>query len=492
MSQNKLTQEANRFRHPDSMVVGAGYLAASKLLFLVTGYGIVMALTRLLTPEEFGVYGVVVGIVSTLSMVFITGTNQAVSKFVSQDPLNGEIVKRNAFKIQLFLGGGTVILFFVLSPSMANWLNDITLSRYLRIGSLILISYVMYAIFIGYLNGRKEFKKQALFDMAFGTMKMVFIILGTVISYSVAGAIGGFAAAAVIILLASFFIIGFQKTDQTSDWRPLLVFQLTIMGFALIRNLILQIDLILIKALADTSIANLQAGYYTASVSLARISYYLLISISYVLFPMVSQSTYQKDDQATKDIIKKGMRGTLLLVSVLAVLICSSAEGLITLLFTQKYSVAGNILFILTIGYFLFTLFYMCITLISASGRPNISVFFGSIVLVVEIIGCWFLIPRYSGMGAAIAMTIATMIGLLIAGGFVSKIMGALVEWRCLIRILSVAGLVFWSGTKFPVSGLQLIGKSLLLTLVYVGLLLAVGELTPKELSGIISHFRKK
>lgn len=491
-SQNKTTKTVDTSRQSESVVVGASYLTASKLLFIITGYGIIMVLTRLLTPEEFGIYGVVVGVVSTINMLFITGTIQGVSKFVSENPLNGEIIKRKAFGIQFFLGGGAVALFFLLSPVIAGWLNDPSLTIYLRIGSLIILSYVMYAVFIGYLNGRKEFKKQALFDMAFCTMKMLFIILGVVAGFSVVGAISGFAAAAVIILLASFVIIGFEKTDRTFDWKPLLFFQLTVMGVALIRNLILQIDLILIKALTDTSIANLQAGYYTASANLARIPYYLLVSISFVLFPLISESTSQKNQQATRDIIKKGMRVTLLVVSGLAVLIGSSAEESITLLFTRKYLAAGNILLVLTLSYFLFTLFYMCITLISASGRPRISVLIGAVVLVIEIIGCKILIPKYSGIGAAMSMTIATLIGLLVAGGFVYRVLGALFEWRCVVRVMLVSGLVFWISTQFPVTGLKLIGKDIVLALVYAGLLLVVREITKQELTPLMNFLSRK
>src|ERR1051325_6621981 len=179
-------------------VAGRGtiYITAAKLWFMASGALIYVALPRLLTPEQFGLYQVVIGVVSIINAVVVTGTSQTVSKYISQEESKADSVKANALKLQIPVGGGLALSFFLLAPVIASYLNDPRLANHLRLASLITLSYSFYAVFTGYFNGTKKFLTQAALDMTYSTLKLALIVLLVSLGYGVGGGVGGFALAA--------------------------------------------------------------------------------------------------------------------------------------------------------------------------------------------------------------------------------------------------------------------------------------------------------
>src|SRR5687767_1959163 len=185
---------------------GTIYITLAKIWFMVSGYGIHFILSRLMSEEQYGLYNVAVYTVSIVNAVIITGTYQTVSKYISQEPEKADAVKSKALKLQTVVGGGASLGFFLLAPTIADYLNDPRLTGYLRLASLITLSYSFYAVFTGYFNGLKRFFAQAAIDTTYSTLKLSFIIALVWIGLGVEGGIGGFALAAASVLVISAFL----------------------------------------------------------------------------------------------------------------------------------------------------------------------------------------------------------------------------------------------------------------------------------------------
>src|SRR5690242_1622359 len=86
---NKNRLEQQEAARSEAIVKSAGrgtiYITIAKLYFIVSGYAIYFFLPRILSAQEFGQYGFVTGVVSIINAVIVIGTQQAVSKFVSED-----------------------------------------------------------------------------------------------------------------------------------------------------------------------------------------------------------------------------------------------------------------------------------------------------------------------------------------------------------------------------------------------------------------------
>src|SRR6185369_4143452 len=103
---------------------GAIYITAAKLWFMASGYGIAITLTYLLTPENYGIYKVVINAVSIINAVIVTGTYQTVSRYIAQEEAKADSVKAKALALQVYVGGAATLAFFLLAPVVARFLND--------------------------------------------------------------------------------------------------------------------------------------------------------------------------------------------------------------------------------------------------------------------------------------------------------------------------------------------------------------------------------
>ena len=101
----------------DSVEKGTFFVAISRFVFFFTGYIIYFVLGRfLLSPEEFGIYGIIISLFSVVTTILVTAIQQAVAKFVSEKEGMAEAVKRTALKLQFAISISFLLLFLPLLP----------------------------------------------------------------------------------------------------------------------------------------------------------------------------------------------------------------------------------------------------------------------------------------------------------------------------------------------------------------------------------------
>ena len=465
-------------------VAGRGtiYITAAKLWFLASGAGIYVVMPRLIGKELFGQYQVV------------TGTMQMVSKYISQDASKADAVKAKALRLQLLVGGSVVTAFVLLAPVIADYLNDARLTRPLRVAALITLSYSFYAVYTGYFNGQKKFLTQAGLDMAYSTLKLVFIVSFVALGLGVMGGVGGFALASASVLGLSAMVAGRGQSRGEVRTRDLFGFQVYLLLFTLVLNLLQKVDLLLIQALSspDAEVASGNAGVYGVAVYVANLTYQVIIAATFVIFPLVSQATFANDRERTRVYIANTMRYTLMIMALLATLFSANASGVLHVVFKPEYQAGSQALAIVAFGMLFFGLIYVMTTIISASGRPGVSLVIGLITLTASAALNAFLIPRYGLTGGAIGTTAAMFIGAALGGGYLLKTFSALLPVRSLARIAGCAALVYAASIAFtPVSKPLIIIKLALLGVAYLLALVVSRELGRDDLAAIQSVVKK-
>jgi stage V sporulation protein B len=476
---------------PDiARVAGRGviYITAAKIWFMVSGYGIHFILPRLVTPEQFGLYQVTISVVSIINAVLITGTHQTVSKYVSQEEEKADSVKSKALKLQLVLGGGIWLSLFLLAPAVSAYLNDPRLADYLRLASLITLAYSFYAVLTGYFNGQRRFFIQAGLDIIYSTLKLCLILLLVWLGYGVAGAIGGFAAASVIILALSAAIAGRGKRRGEVETKDLLRFQISLLLFTLALNLLQKTDLVLVKALssADAKLASEMAAYYGAAINIANITYQAIFSATSVVFPIVSRATFADDGQAARSSISKAFRYGLMIMALVATLFSANSNEVLGLVYPPDYQASSSALRVVAYGMLFFGLLHILTTIISASGRPTISLMIALVALMMSVALNALLIPRYGLMGAAIATTASTLSGAFAGGAYLLVRFGRFIRPLSAMRIVGCASLIYvisvvTASTPRPL----VLGKLILLALIYLLGLVLSRELDQADLAAI-------
>src|SRR5262249_20515939 len=157
--------------------------------------------------DWFGLYKVVVWIVSVVNNVIVTVTIQSVSKFVAEDEVREGQVVRAGFRLMLPVGLLAAGGFALAAPLIAHFEADRALVPYLRIAAVIPLGYAVYSVFIGVANGRREFHKQAALDCTFSTLRAALVLGLAATGFGLAGALSGFASASLaIIAVAALFV----------------------------------------------------------------------------------------------------------------------------------------------------------------------------------------------------------------------------------------------------------------------------------------------
>jgi len=377
---------------------GRGFLiiTAAKVWFMITSAVIQLGLPIFFgSAEKFGVFKIVTESISLINMVMITGTLQAVSKLVSEQPARARRVVDRAVKLQFALGVPIAGLYALGSPWIAASFNDPSLTPLIRLSSLIIAFYAFYAIFVGYLNGVKEFVRQASLDMTFATLKMIGIVGLVLLGFGVVGAVVGFVGASAIIcgisaVMAflvmrsrSELVVESEAEGEATSTKRVLGYLVSVMLFNFALNGLMRVDLFVLKSIAADAPAHLESasalfstisnkfsGFYGAVLNVARIPYQGVIAVTFVIFPLISESTFEEDVERTRSYIRDTLRYCLLLIAPLGLALAFNADSIIGALYAPEYQTASVALAILAVAVVFFAMLYVATTIIVGSGHP--------------------------------------------------------------------------------------------------------------------------
>lgn len=404
---------------------GRGFLVitGAKLWFMVTSAVIQLGLPIFLgSAQQFGVFKIVTESISLINMVMITGTLQAVSKLVSEQPHAARRVVNQALKLQLFLGVPIALVWALASPWIAGQFNDASLTPYVRVSALIVLFYAFYAVFIGYFNGIKAFVNQAVMDIMFSTLKMLLIVGLVLVGLNVMGAVAGFVASAGVVCVVSGVWVWRLMRAETADehapgaatapdaapdtvpgtdsgegLRRLLGYLVLIMAYTFALNGLMRADLFVLKRVAAEIPAHLAgaedlfnmlsskfAGLYGAALNIARIPYMGVIAVTFVIFPLISASTFAEDRAQTQAYIRTTFRYCLLLICGVGGLLALNSDAIIAGLYAAEYQAAAPALAILSASIIFFALYYVATTIMIGAGHPGWAVVIMTLSLVLS------------------------------------------------------------------------------------------------------------
>jgi O-antigen/teichoic acid export membrane protein len=440
---------------------GVIFIATAKLYFLGVGYAIQFGLAHLLSKELYGAYGTVVSVANVLNMMVLQGTLQAVSKLVSESDATATAVPRVALKVQLFLAGGIAAAYALAAPLIAKLQNNTAHTDVFRLSAGIVFAYGLYAVFVGFLNGRKHFREQAGLDMTFATLRAGGILGFAALGFGVFGAIGGFVGAALLIVVISFRVAVRRSLDGKEGESPsrpatagatvgakkIVAFMLPVMLFTLILYALMNVDLWLLRAFTGGTSDEVDrvAGLYYGAQNLARIPYQAILAVTFVVFPLVSRATFENDTDTARGYVTVTFRYSLIFLAGLVAIVASNASDLLAIPYPAAYREGARALEPLAIGMLLFSLLSIACTILIGAGLLRAAVVSGAIALATAV-GASFVLREvthgFDGPRAAIGVAAGYLAGCLAAGYALYRQFGAPLQWLTILRVALAAGVV--------------------------------------------------
>lgn len=408
-----------------NVIHGTIYLTVAQAVFVFSGYAIHMGLARLLGPADYGVYAVVVSLVTTVNLILTSGIPQAVSRYVAHDDCDRVAIRRTAFKMQIVLSFVMFFIYFVMAGRIALVFNDPGLAHFIRVSAFMIPGYAMYSVMLGYLNGLREYKKQSLNSIYYSVFNTGLILLLVVMGYSTIGAVTGFAIAPLVgVGVGLFFMRGVKKYEASNGlmfWNSSMItkqitdFAVPIIFYSVAIHLIMVVDLFFVK----TYLMNYDAGIYSAVSMISRIPFFLMGGLYGALFPAISRITANNDAENTRRYITNSVKVSLAAITPAVVIVAAFPDRLITLLYSAEYASGALTLGILIFGMGFFSLFTLFATILNGSGMPRVSLVISMFILGLDAVLNYVLVPEYHLIGAATATTAACFAAFVISGTYV-------------------------------------------------------------------------
>lgn len=487
---------------------GRGGLAIilAKVLFILYGFVQQILLQNLLGEAGYGEVSLVNATVGVVNNVMVAASIQGVSRTVAAAPAAavGEMYRRVLgyhSVIAVIIAGG----FAGVSGLIAGVLHAEHVTTPLRVVALVVLLYGMYAPVVGSLNGRKRFLDQGGLDIVYGALRTAGIAAGVILFLRAgkSGTLGfclGFVGAAALILPAALWRAG---TGKPGGSEPKLASYLTFLfpvvvaqGFL---NLLLRTDFFLLRYFAGSAahaqgvpqkIADELLGVYQGVQVYAFLPFQVLMSITFILFPMLARAQADGDATAVRDYTRAGVRLSFVFTGLICgtvsalsmhVLRLASPEGI--------WKNGADALRILAIGMGPLSILGISSAVLTSLRREREAAGITIAAVVFVAIGCGVFLPNAElGYGMLVRTAIAASIGLgvamVIGAVLVKRAAGGFVPVLTVVRVPIAIALTVAAGWKMPWLGKVLVvPQAIAIALVYVIALVLMREIGKADLA---------
>jgi stage V sporulation protein B len=487
---------------------GALFIGFAKVFFMVSGALQKLLLGRFVGTDVYGQFSVVNNAISIINNTIVQGTIQSVSKFTAERDDQIQPVKRAALVVQSFVATAVAVGLVLGAPLLAASLNAPGYEPWFRMVAAIPFLYSFYTVFVGSANGQRKFRLQASFDVGFSTSKTILllggaILLGRMGGSPVTGAFLGFIGAALLILVVSAVKVGLPHGPERFPASKLMAYMAGVVGYTLLINLALNSDLLLLRRFAGQAVeqgrADALAGAYDAVRTLALLPYQALLVITFVIFPLISRSTFVEDRESTRLYVTQTLRYALLIGAAMAVVLAARPHDILGLAYPKAgYAEGARALPVLAVGVLILAMLSVCGSIINASGRPRIMVgLMGTTVAVTAAVAFAVVPGARPGpqmlLASASSATVGNAVGLAGALIYLWREFGAGPPPMTVVRVAGAAALAAGAARVFPAGGKAMTLVSLAVVgLVFLAALVILRELGPADAAKLKKILRKK
>ncbi len=471
------------------------YLPA-KVVPAMVGVLAIPILTRLLTPAQYGEYLLAM---TSLTLIAALCISWLVSITIRFNVVYGVKSLFNYSKPYLLYSILIACFAWVaasqcLAGSLQNRLFTIA-------GLLWLITHGAYEYFSGWLRARNFAKAYSIavsWRSISGLLLAIFMLVlldngpsGVLLGYSGAMLIG-------LILLTKKAL----HTEGCDAHCSLMKSELSeILRYGLPAAFINLVTIGL--SLADRYIINSQLGpepvaVYGASYDIAEKTVFFANSMLLLSSSVIGFRIFEKEGEAQAvDFLARLMRLYLLAAPPLVLALAILSQDIVSLLLPDQYQVGARILPIVATAGLFVGIMHRYSLLLSFHKRTDIIMWCSIGALIVNLISCFFLIPRYGIIGAAVSTALAYLSWLLLIRLSAMKYYGPRFPWLTFVRVCGA--LVTLSVSMLAALRLDSFDRFFVILtsltfgmVVYAFSLYLFREITQKDVQALLSVFNSK
>jgi len=400
--------------------------------------GVILA--RLLTPDDYGLIGMITVFFVFARVFVISGFGVA---YIQKKDAT-EIDAGTIFFFNIFVSIFFYLLFWFCAPLIANFYEQKVLVSLTRVSAIILIINAFGMMQISKLTKEVNFKKKSIISLF---SIIISGILGIVAAYN---DLGVWSLVVQQISGAGFTVLGLWIFYS---WRPKLIFSLDALksmfsfsSWLLLSNIIVSFfDNIYLLTIGKFFPAA-QLGFYTKAQGYQRIvSRQPAKAIGVVSFSIFSK--LQDNKPALKNSMKKFIQHMLFFIAPLSMMLIVISEPLIAVVLTQKWLPMVPYLQLLLVAGLFFPIQLINVQLLNSKGKSNLNFNLNLIKNSLKILNL-IIMYRYGVYFIIIGEVVVSFLSFFVNSYYSKKIVdyGAFDQLKDIYKIFLISAISFVCG----------------------------------------------
>ena len=461
------------------MLSGVVRVFLAEALILPTGIILAVFLTRRLGPGDFGLLVLAATLVAWAEWTVVAFFGRATIKLVSEAkdwlPLGAGVLR-----LHLIVSGAMVLVLWLLAEPISRLLHEPVLASYLRLFCLDIPLFALGRTHRQILIGVGRFKQRAIASAWGWISKLVLIVLLVELGLGVEGAILGVIGASLIELIVSRCYIRLPLFDKvTLPGREFWSYAGPLLLVALSLRLYDKLDLLLFKYLGATAA---QAGIYGAAQHVSLASGIVALSLSPLLLSTLTQTLRARNNSLAGELGRNSMR-TVIMLLPFAGMVAGAAPEVVGLLFGRRFLDSAPLLALLIFAALGLVMVSVTTAILTAAGRPGLTLVVSGPLVPVAIAGYLLLIPKLGAIGAAGVTTGAAILAAATTILTVYIVCRTSPPRGTLFRSLLICGIAYALAAFWTTPGFLLLLKLGVVGVTIPLLFLLLGELSGAEIS---------
>lgn len=375
-------------------------------------------LVHKLTVASWGTYSLGITIVGVLSALATLGLPQAVARNLAFLPKAADrrAVVRNSFRYLLPVTGGVSIGLFLFALYIGWAYHDAQLSITLEYFSGVVALGVPATLIAAIFQGFEDAVPNAVFVQVLNPALFIVFLVATEavlpLGQQYVGALVAYLVADVVVLA---LILLYYRTRArrllpaavpTAGYgRRLLAFALPLLVVGILTSVSGSGDTIILGFLHRAEV-----GYYTATLSLARLLGIGLSSVGYIFLPVAARYLGNRDSASLSQTYATATKWTLAVALPLFLVFFFFPGASLGFVYGSAYSGVVLPLRIVVLGSFFSTLFGPASAAQIAFGRTHLVLLNTLLAALADVALSFALIPSHGSVGAAIAWSVSTVL----------------------------------------------------------------------------------
>jgi O-antigen/teichoic acid export membrane protein len=478
-------------QEPQRAAGGSLALLTSFGLISVVNYGFAIAMSYVLSVEQYGVLGVVQAVLLVGATVTAAGFPWALAHLLAR--VTDRVGQSTAFRSAL-LGntvlGVAVAAAIVVTGAVGIFNPSAIYAPVMVAAGLTIATLAVNAVLAGTLQGLLRLRELALIRTLEVVIKAVVGFALVALGQEAFGATVGFLVGAVAATALAVVILRGFPFRASARWLDQQIYRSTgpifvgMFGVAVMS----QADILTLKLFSPAAGSEYLAGQYQVAVTFARLPYFAATALLAAVFPYLVRTASSADTASAY--ARVALKYVFLFLIPFAAVCIVIPDPLIRLFFSPKYDQSAESLRVAAAAMAALTIAYAGVILLHAQGRVGRPAMVLTVAVVLQVIVAAVLVPRSGGVGAAIALgvaALATLVAVLVPvlrGYSLAPAPGDVVRYALALAALAVALSVLPHDSRVTT-----VISLVLAAVVYVAAIIVLRLLTPTDLTTMAGAF---